>query len=201
MRRLLLVDSDRIACGRLARVLTGLGYGLDVTFSAEEARVLNERQNYSWSVIGTPLDGGDQDGGDGVALFTQLRQRSASLRGVLVANETDSPTCRKARSMGLEVLSRPLDVNLLVPWLATAEKVSPPQERASERPAEPAVDESLVGELDEDDIRNELTDAELIRIIRGLDYPFAGKDRLEMFDRDTLVRVVLLIRRWCHSRR
>ena len=40
----------------------------------------------------------------------------------------------------------------------------------------------------------------LVAIIRAVDYPFAGKDRLETFDRDTLQRVVKLIQRWCLNR-
>jgi hypothetical protein len=63
------------------------------------------------------------------------------------------------------------------------------------------LDEKLVARLPEGAIRNRLSDEQLIRIIRSVDYPFAGKDRLEMFDRDTLVRVVLLIKRWCRARR
>jgi hypothetical protein len=49
-------------------------------------------------------------------------------------------------------------------------------------------------------IRSNLSVEELIRIIRTVDYPFAGKERLEYFDRDTLERVVCLVRRWCQQR-
>ena len=35
---------------------------------------------------------------------------------------------------------------------------------------------------------------------RSVDYPFAGKERLEYFDRDTLERVVCLVRRWSQQR-
>ncbi len=49
-------------------------------------------------------------------------------------------------------------------------------------------------------IRSGLADADLIRIIRSVDYPFAGKERLEFFDRDTLERVVCLVRRWSQNR-
>jgi hypothetical protein len=37
-------------------------------------------------------------------------------------------------------------------------------------------------------------------VIRSVEYPFAGKDRLEYFDRDTLERVVCLVRRWSCNR-
>ncbi len=53
--------------------------------------------------------------------------------------------------------------------------------------------------LSDDEIRRVMSTAELIAVIRSVDYPFAGKERLEFFDRDTLERVVCLVRRWtCH---
>jgi hypothetical protein len=53
-----------------------------------------------------------------------------------------------------------------------------------------------IAKLANDQIHGALSNAELIEIIRSVDYPFAGKDRLEYFDRDTLARVVCLVRRW-----
>jgi hypothetical protein len=53
--------------------------------------------------------------------------------------------------------------------------------------------------LSDDEIRRGMSTADLIAVIRSVDYPFAGKERLEYFDRDTLERVVCLVRRWtCH---
>ncbi len=49
-------------------------------------------------------------------------------------------------------------------------------------------------------IRSSLSNSDLIQIIRSVDYPFAGKERLEYFDRDTLERVVCLVRRWSQQR-
>lgn len=57
-----------------------------------------------------------------------------------------------------------------------------------------------IAELSMNQIHGNLSVAELIRIIRSVDYPFAGKERLEYFDRDTLERVVCLIRRWSQQR-
>jgi DNA-binding NtrC family response regulator len=197
MRRLLLVENDRTDCGRLVRVLTGLGYGLDVTFHADDARMLNERNDYSWSVIANPVNGED-----GVALFNQLRRRQNRIRGLLVTDETDSEVCTAARTAGLDIASRPIDVNVLVPWLSKADPRTGSPLKKEPTPVEPMpIDESTIGALSEEMIRGTLPDSELIRIIRGVDYPFAGKGRLESFDRDTLVRVVLLIKRWCLSRR
>ena len=53
-----------------------------------------------------------------------------------------------------------------------------------------------ISELSNDETRGSMTKDELIQIIRSVDYPFAGKERLEFFDRDTLERVVCLVRRW-----
>jgi PleD family two-component response regulator len=195
MRRLLVIDHDQNQCRRLHQVLTGLGFSLDVTCSAKEARVLNEQQRYSWSVIGTPADEGDS-----VALFTQLRERQTSLRGLLVANDPDHGVKTAAEVAGLDIISRPVDVSVLIPWLSTGGTgASTTIDLGPELMLQ--VDEAIVARLPEGTIRDRLSRDQLIRIIRGVDYPFAGKDRLEMFDHDTLVRVVLLIRRWCRSRR
>jgi hypothetical protein len=57
-----------------------------------------------------------------------------------------------------------------------------------------------ISNLSNDHIQYSLNPQELIAIIRSVDYPFAGKERLEYFDRDTLERVVCLVRRWsCHQ--
>ncbi len=157
--------------------------------------MLNEQQRYSWSVIGTPADGADS-----VALFTQLRERQTRLRGLLIANDPDTGIKTAAEEAGLDIIARPIDVNVLIPWLSNGGcGESTTVELGSEDASR--IDERTISRLPESAIRNRLTDDQLIRIIRGVDYPFAGKERLEMFDRDTLVRVVLLIRRWCLNRR
>jgi len=53
-----------------------------------------------------------------------------------------------------------------------------------------------ISDLSNDEIRGSMTREALIAVIRSVDYPFAGKERLEFFDRDTLERVVCLVRRW-----
>ena len=56
-----------------------------------------------------------------------------------------------------------------------------------------------ISALSDQEIRHVMPTSELIAVIRSVDYPFAGKERLEYFDRDTLERVVCLVRRWtCH---
>ncbi len=53
-----------------------------------------------------------------------------------------------------------------------------------------------ISDLSNDEIRESMSADELIAVIRSVEYPFAGKERLEFFDRDTLERVVCLVRRW-----
>jgi hypothetical protein len=63
----------------------------------------------------------------------------------------------------------------------------------------PSFDIETISTLSDDQIHHSMTADELIAVIRSVEYPFAGKDRLEYFDRDTLERVVCLVRRWsCH---
>jgi hypothetical protein len=57
-----------------------------------------------------------------------------------------------------------------------------------------------ISTLSDDEIRRVMSIPELITVIRSVDYPFAGKERLEYFDRDTLERVVCLVRRWTCNR-
>ena len=64
----------------------------------------------------------------------------------------------------------------------------------SDRPC--CFDLQTISALSNDEIRGSMTKGDLIQVIRSIDYPFAGKERLEFFDCDTLERVVCLIRRW-----
>jgi hypothetical protein len=60
----------------------------------------------------------------------------------------------------------------------------------------PSFDLDTISTLTDEQIHHAMSDAELISVIRSVEYPFAGKERLEYFDRDTLERVVCLVRRW-----
>ena len=74
----------------------------------------------------------------------------------------------------------------------------------SDQPTHPdaprAFDIEAISTLSDEQIRHLMTADELIAVIRSVEYPFAGKDRLEYFDRDTLERVVCLVRRWSCNR-
>jgi hypothetical protein len=60
----------------------------------------------------------------------------------------------------------------------------------------PSFDLETISTLTDEQIYRSMSDADLISVIRSVEYPFAGKERLEYFDRDTLERVVCLVRRW-----
>ncbi len=60
----------------------------------------------------------------------------------------------------------------------------------------PSFDLETISTLTDEQIYHSMSAVELISVIRSVEYPFAGKERLEYFDRDTLERVVCLVRRW-----
>ncbi len=60
----------------------------------------------------------------------------------------------------------------------------------------PTFDLESISTLTDEQIHRAMSEGELISVIRSVEYPFAGKERLEYFDRDTLERVVCLVRRW-----
>jgi hypothetical protein len=78
------------------------------------------------------------------------------------------------------------------------------QSVVNDQPTQPnsqrAFDLEAISTLSDEQIRHSMSADELIAVIRSVEYPFAGKDRLEYFDRDTLERVVCLVRRWSCNR-
>jgi ActR/RegA family two-component response regulator len=203
MFRILLVDSDMTVCTSISRTLAGLGYGLDVAYDADEARRLAKKHHYAVGLFGEQLTDGD-----GVSLYAELRRIQRHMSGVLVATVANLYTVAKAVGAGMtRVLPVPLDFRDLVEFIATSQ---PQQSDAAARSNEPALDavppaspaftEERIAELSPRDIADRMAIGDLIAVIRSVDYPFAGKDRLEFFDRDTLERVVHLVRRWCRNR-
>ena len=198
MSRILLVNSDLTVCNTISGTLSALGYPLDVAYDAAEARTLAAGRRYDLGLIGERLTDGD-----GVSLFEELHSHRPVMVGVLVSAAANLYTVAKAVGAGMaRVVSKPLDVKELLELISDQQvlhngEVGMPVEVEVER------SESLehsIAELSNDEIDERLTDLELISIIREVDYPFAGKERLEHFDRDTLQRVVHLIRRWCRNR-
>lgn len=197
--RILIVDSDLNVCTAVSRTLTGLGYGLDVAYDSEEARGLARRNRYAVGLFGESLTDGD-----GIALFRELCPEQKGMLGVLVAAVPNLPTVARAIGAGMSrVAPVPIDFHDLVQFL-TAVPASPSsskrQSSVTITSQTGAFSEDAIAELTPGDISQRLTLSELIEVIRSVEYPFAGKDRLEFFDRDTLERVVHLVRRWCRNR-
>lgn len=198
MFRILLVESDLTICNSISRVLAGLGYGLDVAYDAAEARTLAQQRHYSLGLFGDRLSDGD-----GVQLFEEMRQLQQKMAGVLVTAVGNLYTVSKAIGAGmLRVLCKPLDFGELVALVSFTAVASHDEHApvAPERGRTMPFTEEQIAELTPRDIRHRLSEPDLVDIIRSVDYPFAGKERLEYFDRDTLERVVHLVRRWCRNR-
>jgi DNA-binding response OmpR family regulator len=198
MFRILLVESDLTICNTISRILGGLGYGLDVAYDAAEARTLANQHRYDLGLFGDRLSDGD-----GVQLFEEMRQLQQKMAGVLVTAVGNLYTVSKAIGAGmLRVLCKPLDFSELVALIScTAEAANDEHARvALERGRAMPYTEETIAELTPRDIQYRLSERDLVEIIRSVDYPFAGKERLEFFDRDTLERVVHLVRRWCRNR-
>jgi len=197
--RILIVDSDLNVCTSVSRTLSGLGYGLDVAYDSEEARGLARRNRYSVGLFGESLTDGD-----GIALFRELCPEQKGMLGVLVSSVPNLPTVARAIGAGMSrVAPVPIDFHDLVSFLTTipaGPESTKPQKSATMTSPTCAFSEDAIAELTPGDISQRLTLSELIEVIRSVEYPFAGKDRLEFFDRDTLERVVHLVRRWCRNR-
>jgi hypothetical protein len=124
--------------------------------------------------------------------------------GVMVSSVPNLPIVARAIGAGMSrVAPVPIDFHDLVSFLAAVPANSEstrPQMSVTMTSQTGAFSEDTIAELTPGDISQRLTLSELIEVIRSVEYPFAGKDRLEFFDRDTLERVVHLVRRWCRNR-
>src|SRR5688572_22845816 len=89
--RILIVDSDLNVCTSVSRTLTGLGYGLDVAYDADEARNLSRRNRYAVGLFGESLTDGD-----GINLFRELCPTQQGMLGVLVSPVANLPTVARA---------------------------------------------------------------------------------------------------------
>ena len=198
MFRVLIVDSDLSDCNTISRTLSALGYGLDVAYDAAEARSLARTHHYSLGLFGDRLTDGD-----GIQLFEEMHQAQSDMAGILVTAVGNLYTVAKAVGAGmLRVLCKPLDFGELVTLInAAAESLHENTSATAPAPTRNArFTESGIAELSPREIQHRLSTGDLVEIIRSVDYPFAGKERLEYFDRDTLERVVHLVRRWCRNR-
>lgn len=189
MKRILLIGDDPNVCRAVSGTLAGLGFGVDVAYDSRTGMFLADRRDYSHVVVDHDID----DSG-GIRLFERLSDFQQDVTGILLTAADNLNTVVQALNAGMRrVLAKPVDYGQLLQVLngAVAFRTTVPTKRHSEE---------WIAQLSQHDIRESLTVDELISVIRSVDYPFAGKDRLEHFDRDTLERVVHLVCRWCRQR-
>lgn len=193
-RNILIVDANVDAARQLSRTLNALGYHVEVAGNAGAACSLARATHFDVGIFSESLPDSD-----GASLYAQIAELQQGIRGILLAAAGNLTTVWKAISAGMQrVVTRPIDFRDLLPVVeapATRESLN-----CSEACAASLYDETTISRLSSDEIRFRLSRDELIGIIQSVDYPFAGKDRLPGFDRDTLERVVHLVRRWCQSR-
>ena len=174
------------------RSCKSFGLGTRVAYNGKEAVALCEQQQFSHSIITESLPDTD-----GISLFTLLQGLQAGVQGVLVSGAANLNTVWNAVGAGMRrVVAEPIDlVDILL--AVEGEQVSV---TASDAPSSLIVDdEKSIADLTSEEIRFEMANSDLVRIIRSVNYPFAGKDRLDFFDRDTLERLTHLVRRWCRE--
>lgn len=114
-RRLLVVDDDRSNSMVVERILTPLGYSVDVAQRGSEALELVERLTFDLAILDYQMPETD-----GVQLFRQIREVQPELPGVLL---TAYPTIDKifpAMNSGIfRVLSKPVNAKELVTLVET----------------------------------------------------------------------------------
>lgn len=188
MKRLLLIGEDMRVCHAVSKTLWGLGFGVDVAYDSRTGIFLAGRREYTHVLVDH-----DIDSSGGIRLFAQLRDIQRETIGVLLTAAGNLTTVVSALDVGIRrVLAKPVDYAQLLPLLNA--------DFAPSTTCEPIMTEETIAALSLHDIRERMSTDELIDVIRTVDYPFAGKDRLEHFDRDTLERVVHLVCRWCRQR-
>lgn len=182
MNRVLLIGHHLPTDQSLPRTLGGLGFGVDVASDSAAGLSFASRRRYSHVLIDDELQSPSA-----VQLFRQLQHSTV---GILLTTVANLNVVYSAVDAGIRrVLTKPVDYDQLLPLLD-------PSLEATTR----SFSEAEIASLSQTDIHENLTTTDLIDIIRSVDYPFAGKHRLEHFDRDTLERVVHLITRWCRQR-
>jgi len=191
----------------LAELLAGFPAELHFAGSRSEAVEVSLRGRFPLCLISHGLSDGN-----GLPLFPEVfrvADRAADrATGVLLSQHPDLWVIQQAIEAGYAaVLGKPPDREQLAGVLRRVfgSVTETWQPGGSEHPQRSSVQLDLPGlaeiaGLSNADIRERLSKAELIGIIRAVEYPFAGKERLEYFDRDTLERVVCLVRRWSQQR-
>lgn len=199
----LIVDSERECVARLVELLSPLPLTVVAAFDQTQAVEFTLSRSIDLCLISHGLADGN-----GIRLFSRLRQTRRGLRGVLLARHVDLRVVFEAIGSGFaHVLLKPVDGRQLYTILSEvfgrlpAESLPVELLNIKECPmTDSHPDLEAIAAISTHDIRERLSVSELITVIRSVDYPFAGKERLEYFDRDTLERVVCLVRRWSQQR-
>jgi CheY-like chemotaxis protein len=200
--RILLVDSDHGTVRQLASLFAQWPLHLTTAFNRSEAIELTMGSQFDLCIVAHGLKDGN-----GLELFRTTPCKRCFSTMVLLSRHADLSVVITALDAGFSyVVSTPVDAEQLLPILNRAfpgTVTSGPHQSVPKRSCAMAVtlpDLRYIASLSMADIRDRHSEADLIRIIRSVDYPFAGKERLEYFDRDTLERVVCLVRRWSQDR-
>lgn len=201
----LIVDSDRSSVRQLTDLMSDLPLQVFIAFSKGEAIDFSLRSRFDLCLIAHGLVDGN-----GLSLFADALYKRSGATGVLLSRHADLRVIVDALDAGFShVVAQPIEPDQIRLILA---KIFPALEGLRDDPACNCERQNLmqssgetpdlksIASLSMSAIRFSLTTADLIRVIRSVDYPFAGKERLEYFDRDTLERVVCLVRRWSQQR-
>ncbi len=199
----LIVDSDQIAVRQLMSLLSDLSLKVFVAFTRAEAIEHSLRGGFDLCLVSHGLSDGS-----GVSLFTDFLSRVGRPMGVLLSPHANLRVIVDGLEAGFDhIICHPADAYqirlILTEIFPDASEVCEWDDSLNARSAQMNADLpdlKSIASLSMADIRLSLSNADLIRIIRSVDYPFAGKERLEYFDRDTLERVVCLVRRWGQQR-
>jgi CheY-like chemotaxis protein len=199
----LIVESDRATVRQLTDLLSALPLEVSVARTREEAMELTLRNSFQLCLVSHGLVDGS-----GLDFFQSTLRKRGRPTGVLLSRHADLRVVLQALDAGFShVISQPVESQFLFPILVRLFPecgcVDQSNDASCERtglmnPELP--DLRTIAALSLNQIRGCLSNGDLIRIIRAVDYPFAGKERLEFFDRDTLERVVCLVRRWSQQR-
>lgn len=203
----LIVESDAGVVRRLCGLLSALPVRIVTSGTRADAVEVGLSQTFDLCFIAHGLVDGN-----GLSLLKEALWGRGAVVGVLMSRHADLRVVQQAIDFGYSgVIQDPPDLQQLRPLLrplfgglADSLVSEHPEIALSIAAKTDAVSElpdlrSIAG-LTLNQIRSALSNFDLMRIIRAVDYPFAGKERLEYFDRDTLERVVCLVRRWSQQR-
>ncbi|MBI3463089.1 MAG: response regulator [Planctomycetes bacterium] len=109
--RILVVDDDQGNRFALSKVLTGLGYDVDVAEDGDSALELVRNHEYALAVLDYRMPGMD-----GVELYRRIHANQPDVVGVFLTAFTTIDTVFPAIEAGVtRVLSKPVDFNELIP--------------------------------------------------------------------------------------